>query len=264
MRTAAGAALRSRRVGPRTTRSTVSTSHGQPRKRPVGRGWSSTSETPVTGTCRAICSSSDVASAHPSDARGSSSDSVTAMRGSRGPQAPSSTAAPPWSDCLGRADRDHEIRLDERTGDPPLPPRVVEPAQGVVLDVVHDDRAAEVAGAHRREECLELSPAGTPLEPSGDEHRLTLGWDAGAGELVERRRERGPAGVVPHSRHGERWHVDDDRGAPAARRQELERLTGEREPQGFGDRSGDVVDRIERRRHGHDHRLVGQRDGHEA
>ena len=58
---------------------------------------------------------------------------------------------------------------------------------------------------------------------------------------------------------GSAGELNDDRRPPTACREDVERLTREREAQSLGDGRVDVGDRVERRRRRQEHRIVGER-----
>ena len=266
-RSPAGSTLRSRRSGERATRSSASRlprpAAEAARLRADGRA---TSETPDHRHAPPRARASSCAPSATRRRRASrAATRARARRMLRAAAGAQSAAAPPWSTVSAASDRHDEIGLDEQPGATRRVRRVDrEPAEVVVLDVVDDDRAAEVARATRAEERLELAAAGSPAEPAGDEHRLTLGWARRPRELVQRRprarSRRGSSSTAGSGSDG----VSTTTVAPAAARRER--------PSGCpasGNRSASATAAATSASGssgggGEEHRLVGQRDEHEA
>ena len=146
-------------------------------------------------------------------------------------------------------DGDDDVRLHERPVDVRFGAEVGRHGNELGrLRVVHLDPPTEAARQLGVDEGLHLSPARAALEPARDEDRLRLGRNPRTLELADGRRDRRLPRVGRRPRDGQRRRFDDDRRAPAARHERLERLAGEREAQRVAHGRRDVGDRLARRR----------------
>ena len=162
---------------------------------------------------------------------------------------------------LGGADRDDEVGVDERRMRPQHAAADRHGAEVVGLAVVHDDPAAEVTRAIGAQQSLEVAAARPPAETGGDEHRDRVGSDPTLRERVQHRRECVASRILldRRQRQDRRLH-DDGRAAARAAATLAERRPGERIAERLDDGRRDVGERLERRRGGEQHRVVGQRD----
>ena len=162
---------------------------------------------------------------------------------------------------LGGRDADDEVGIEQRGVDPNRRRAVeLEEPEVVARRVVHLDRAAEVARAGGAEHCLELAAARAALEPSGDQDRVLLGGHPEPLELVDHGGDRLLARVDRSAREWQRARLDDDRDPAAARGEIGQRRARERIAERLADRSGDVAQRVERRRGHQQQRVVVHRD----
>jgi hypothetical protein len=157
------------------------------------------------------------------------------------------------ADGLGRADRQHEVGLDEAAVDAHRHvPGGADLDEVVALDVVHLDAAAETSCEVGRDELLEPLAVQARREPGGHEQGLALGRDAARNKRLDRRFERRAPRIAEHARERERGRLDHHRRSPTPGRRLFERRPGQREPQRVSDRRADVVDCGGRRRRAQD------------
>ena len=161
---------------------------------------------------------------------------------------------------LGGADRDDEIGVDERRMRPQHAAADRDRAEIVGLAVVDDDPAAEVTRAIGAQQALELAAARSPSETGGDEHRDRIGADPTLRERVQHGRECVASWILLDRRQRQHRRLHEDGRAAACGHHVPERRPGQRIPEGLDDGRADVGERLERRRGGEQHRVVGQRD----
>ena len=151
-------------------------------------------------TRRASARSSATPICQPRDAAVSRSEYAPAARIVAASAAPTSSAGAAVEHGLRRAQREHDVGLEERRVDAYVAQAVAVHGDELRrLGVVHLDRAAEPARELGRHELVDLTPCGAAREPAGDEDRGVLGPDPDALELARARRRSPPAADRPAS-----------------------------------------------------------------
>ena len=261
-RTAAGARFSSRRNGERAR---ARRALGAPRVAAVQPGRARTVEherepDDGSGAQRAPIRARS-RGAIPSRIAGSSSD--TAVRGADRPRRArvEQRGRAAVEHRLARADRDHEVGVDERRMDAVDAAVDLQRAEVLGLAVVDGDAPAEARARSGRRSCSSSRrPARRPSPPATSTVRRSRGTPcrSSSSSTAASASRRGSSSAEGSGSDGG-WTTIVARPPRGASR--LERLAGERVAERLGDRRPDVRERVERRRRGEQERVVGQ--GHE-
>ena len=203
-----------------------------------------------------------MASRHPLEVAGSSSDSAPAARAAGAPPAASRAAGPPWRTVSAAVTETNEVGVEQRRVHVERNATdVSERTQRLVLAVVHDHAAVKVARPIGSQQGLELAAPGTVGESTRDQDRLLLARHPGSFQFVQHGGQRVPAWILGHTRQRKRRRLDHHGDPAPGCCQQLERWAREREAERLADRRTDVGDRVEWRRRPEEHR-VGRRVEH--
>ena len=163
---------------------------------------------------------------------------------------------------LRRADRQHEIRVEQRGVHANVASLERKRDEVRRLGIVHLHRAAVAARELGRNELLDVAIRRAPRQPAGDEDRRPLRGDARPFELVDRRGDSGRARLDRCLRHGLRGRFDHDGRAASPRNERLERVAREGKAKGVAHRGRNVGGRLARgRRSEHDGVVARVDDG---
>ena len=186
---------------------------------PPRRGWSSTSETPITGRRSVSRRSSCIASRQPCEAPVSSSEYAVAARSASAPPQPSRSDGPPSRTVSAALTVSDQVGVEQRavSGQRHKPGRL-QLDELRALGVVDLDAAAEAPREAGRDDARVARARAGAAVASGPPRRAASGARSGCRPARARRggRERLLPRVVQRAGERQRGRLDHDRRPPAA------------------------------------------------